>query len=118
MNSIKCCTSSEIPANPASCFAPPALKSATTAQNVDGRRVGPFSRDYLMMQVLKFASKLLRMTNGVENETELSSSVDASAISIDDFDKKLSLADHSKFRNRLCHFNIFQMRNLLLAFFH
>lgn len=60
MNMIKCCTSSEIPANAASCFAPPALKSATNAQNVDGRRVGPFSRDFLMMQLLKFASRLLR----------------------------------------------------------
>lgn len=61
MNSIKCCTSSEIPANPASCFAPPALKNATTAQNVDGRRAGPFSRDFLIMLLLKFACKLLKL---------------------------------------------------------
>lgn len=63
MNAIKCCTSSEIPANPSSCFAPPALKSATSAQNLDGRRVGPFSRDFLMMQLLKFASKQLRSSS-------------------------------------------------------
>lgn len=61
MNSIKCCTSSEIPANPASCFAPPALKSATSAQNADGRRVGPFSRDFLVTQLLKFACRLLKL---------------------------------------------------------
>lgn len=61
MNSIKCCTSSEIPANSASCFAPPALKNATTAQSVDGRRAGPFSRDFLIMQLLKFACKLLKL---------------------------------------------------------
>ncbi len=63
MNYIKCCTSTEIPANPSSCFALPALKSATTAQNADGRRVGPFSRDFLMMQVLKFASRLLKSSS-------------------------------------------------------
>lgn len=85
MNAIKCCTSSEIPANPASCFAPPALKSATSAQNLDGRRVGPFSRDFLMMQLLKFASRLLRtpseltatkvdVTTGAESQTDESKS--------------------------------------------
>lgn len=98
MNSIKCCTSSEIPANPASCFAPPALKSATTAPNVDGRRVGPFSRDYLMMQVLKFAGKLLRMTGEIENKTDQYKSIDVPTISVDDSNKKLSLADHSEYR--------------------
>lgn len=99
MNSIKCCTSSEIPANPASCFAPPALKSATTAPNVDGRRVGPFSRDHLMMQVLKFACKLLRITSGVENETDQNKSIDTSTISVDNSNKKQSLADNSKHRS-------------------
>jgi hypothetical protein len=63
MNSIKCCTSAEIPANAASCFAPQALKSATSAQNADGRRVGPFSRDFLIMQLLRFASKLLKLSS-------------------------------------------------------
>ncbi|XP_065205960.1 baculoviral IAP repeat-containing protein 6-like isoform X3 [Planococcus citri] len=83
MNAIKCCTSSEIPANPASCFAPPALKSATSAQNVDGRRVGPFSRDFLMMQLLKFASRLLRtpselLATKVEVTTDPESQTDES----------------------------------------
>lgn len=78
MNSIKCCTSAEIPANPASCFAPPALKSATSAQNADGRRVGPFSRDFLIMQLLRFASKLLKLSSAessrVRNEFVIQSS--------------------------------------------